>query len=722
MDYIIKSTNMKHLLTIVVVILVCFSASSQTKKIELTDLLKIKTVSQPQFSPDGKKYIYLLKSIVEDPDRKGEFAYQNHLYLGDLASKESRALTSGKMSVSSASWSPNGQFISFVRLVGDKPQLFLLPISGGEAYPITTISYGVGAPEWSKDGSSLYFSSELSVKDFLVDTVYNKSALQPSWTQEKPAYDWSIFQKKMKANPDGNIEEIRAYLFQNEKDKKAKVINQLDFQEESTVSGELTVTAFFKTSILGNSKPELLVNPFRRVDEMKELKSGQTFVVCIPADTLRHPDKVLDNTIAIYDATTKSFQTLVEKPGYRYSNISVSPNGKYLAFFELKVGGIPSPVAKIIALSPGAYYQKIIPLDRILTQWSWSKDESTLYFTAQDHGGVPLYEYDIAKGKLTALSSIEEGVLGFDQMDGQFIYAKTKITNPSELYFSSKSNPVDMALTQFNTVWLKDKVLSLASKKTFKNNKGLLVDYWVMKPVNFQSDKKYPLLVEIHGGPTAMWGTGEASMWHEFQYFAAKGYGIVYSNPRGSGGYGTEFMGANVKDWGQGPMSDVMKALDLGISEGWADTTKLVVTGGSYAGYLVTYMIGHTNRFKVACSQRGVYELSTFFGEGNAWRLVPNYFGGYPWEKQARSILDKESPLSYVQNIRTPLIIFHGEQDLRTGVIQSEMLYKSLKVLGRDVEYVRHPGATHEITRSGNNRQRLDQMLRTYEFFERYLR
>ena len=116
MDYIIKSTNMKHLLTIVVVILVCFSASSQTKKIELTDLLKIKTVSQPQFSPDGKKYIYLLKSIVEDPDRKGEFAYQNHLYLGDLASKESRALTSGKMSVSSAFWSPNGQFISFVRL------------------------------------------------------------------------------------------------------------------------------------------------------------------------------------------------------------------------------------------------------------------------------------------------------------------------------------------------------------------------------------------------------------------------------------------------------------------------------------------------------------------------------------------------------------------------------------------------------------------------------
>jgi dipeptidyl aminopeptidase/acylaminoacyl peptidase len=116
-----------------------------------------------------------------------------------------------------------------------------------------------------------------------------------------------------------------------------------------------------------------------------------------------------------------------------------------------------------------------------------------------------------------------------------------------------------------------------------------------------------------------------------------------------------------------------------------------------------------------------VYDLSTFFGEGNAWRLVPNYFGGYPWQKNVQELLDEESPITYVQNITTPYIIFHGENDLRTGVIQSEMLYKSLKVLGREVEYVRHPGATHEITRSGNNRQRIDQMLRTYEFFERFI-
>jgi dipeptidyl aminopeptidase/acylaminoacyl peptidase len=210
-------------------------------------------------------------------------------------------------------------------------------------------------------------------------------------------------------------------------------------------------------------------------------------------------------------------------------------------------------------------------------------------------------------------------------------------------------------------------------------------------------------------------------MWHEFQFFCAKGYGVVYCNPRGSGGYGLDFLRANIKDWGAGPTSDVLTALDKTVAEGWADTGRLVVSGGSYAGYLVAWIVGHDHRFKAACAQRGVYDLATFFGEGNAWRLVPNYFGGYPWEPATKAILQRESPITYVANITTPLIIFHGENDRRTGFVQGEMLYRSLKVLGRPVEYVRHPGATHELTRSGDNRQRIDQMLRTYEFFERYI-
>jgi dipeptidyl aminopeptidase/acylaminoacyl peptidase len=276
-------------------------------------------------------------------------------------------------------------------------------------------------------------------------------------------------------------------------------------------------------------------------------------------------------------------------------------------------------------------------------------------------------------------------------------------------------------ISAFNSGWLAQRQLSLPEKHRFRNALGDTIEYWVMKPVGYTAGKHYPMLLDIHGGPSAMWGPGEASMWHEFQYFCGKGYGVVYCNPRGSGGYGLKFLRANIKDWGTGPTSDVLTALDKAVAEGWADTSRLVVSGGSYAGYLTAWIVGHDHRFKAACAQRGVYDLGTFFGEGNAWRLVPNYFGGYPWEPEVRALLQHESPITYVKDITTPLIMFHGENDRRTGFVEGEMLYRSLKVLGRPVEYVRHPGATHELTRSGDNRQRIDQMLRTYEFFTRYI-
>jgi dipeptidyl aminopeptidase/acylaminoacyl peptidase len=545
------------------------------------------------------------------------------------------------------------------------------------------------------------------VKEFLVDSIYNKKGLLPSWTLEKPML--SSVSIKVKANPNGNIDEVRSYLAQNELDKKAKVINRLNFQEESTTSSEISLPAYFKTTLTG--KPVLLNNPFTRWSDVEIASNGMYAV--IPADSLAHPDKVLDSYIGL------GSKVIYQKVGYRMSNLTLSPSEKWLAFQETKSTGVQNGTLQIISTSnPGSIVK--VPLDRVITQVKWSSDESKLYFTAQNKGGAPLYVYDLATKQVKQITDANTGILGFDVTSSGFVYAKTGIENPSEIYQQMADSV--RTFTSLNTGWLASKNIVRPTKHSFKNSKGHEVDYWVMKPVGYEAGKKYPLVLEIHGGPSAMWGTGEASMWHEFQYYASKGMGIVYANPRGSGGYGSEFLAANVKDWGAGPTSDVMKALDLTIAEGWADTTQLAVTGGSYAGYLVTWIVGHTNRFKVACSQRGVYELSIFMGEGNAWRLVPNYFGGYPWEKATKAILDRESPYTYVQNIKTPLLIFHGENDLRTGVIQSEMLYKSLKVLGREVEYVRHPGGTHELTRSGNNRQRIDQMLRTYEFFGRYLK
>ena len=695
-----------------------FAQQNTLKPIEVTDMLKIKTIGKPQISPDGLHVLFSIMEIKDDVDKKGDFTYVTQLYLGEIKSKSYRALTSGKYSISSPSWSPDGRSILFSRDMGNKSQAYIMKLNGGEPMALTTSSRGVINPVWSKDGQFVFYQERKSMKEFLLDSLNNPSKLIPSWNIEKPKLDANVYTFSSKANPNGSLNEVRAYLYQNEKDKKAKVINRLNFQEETATTGEFPINLLFKIAVDGSSKPILINNPYELWTEWLESPKG--IIAIIPVDSLSHPDRVLDHKIVVYNRLNNQYRTLVEKKGFAYSSINLSPDGNWITFVETNTSVVRNGVLKILNLNNSAMID--VPMDRVITQIKWSENNENIYFTAQDRGGVPIFVFNVKSKKVKQITSEVDGVLGFDVKDANFMYSKTCVDNPSELYINDLEGKSESIFTNENSTWLAGKSISKPIKKSFINNKGQRVEYWVMKPLNYQSGTKYPLVVDIHGGPSAMWGTGEASMWHEFQYYVSKGLGVVYGNPRGSGGYGSNFLAANVKDWGAGPMADIMQMTDLAINEGWVDTTQLAVTGGSYAGYLVTWMLGHTNRFKVACSQRGVYELSTFFGEGNAWRLNPRYFGGYPWEKMTRVILDRESPMTYVQNIRTPLIIFHGENDLRTGVIGSEMLYKSLKILGRDVEYVRHPEASHEITRAGNNRQRIDQMLRTYEFFSRYLK
>ena len=688
------------------------------KPIEVTDMLKIKTIGKPQISPDGLHVLFSIMEIKDDVDKKGDFTYVTQLYLGEIKSKSYRALTSGKYSISSPSWSPDGRSILFSRDVGNKSQAYIMKLNGGEPMALTASLRDVMNSVWSKDGQFIFYQERKSMKEYLLDSLNNPSKLIPSWNIEKPKLDANVYVGSSKVNPNGNLKEVRAYLYQNEKDKKAKVINRLNFQEETTTTGEFPINLLFKIAVNGSSKPVLINNPYELWTEWIETPKG--ILAIIPVDSLAHPDRVLDHKIVLYNRSNNQYRTLIEKKGFTYSSINLSPDSNWLTYVETSTTIVRNGTLKILNLTNSAIID--VPMDRVITQIKWTENNENIYFTAQDRGGVPIFVFNLKAKKVKQITPEVDGVLGFDVKDENLIYSKTCIDNPSELYVNDLQGTSESIFTTENSTWLAGKSISKPIKKSFLNKKGQRVDYWLMKPMNYQSGNKYPLVVDIHGGPSAMWGTGEASMWHEFQYYASKGMGVVYGNPRGSGGYGTEFLAANVKDWGAGPMADIMEMTDLAVNEGWVDTTQLAVTGGSYAGYLVTWMLGHTNRFKVACSQRGVYELSTFLGEGNAWRLNPRYFGGYPWEKTTRVILDRESPMTYVQNIRTPLIIFHGENDLRTGVIGSEMLYKSLKILGRDVEYVRHPEASHEITRAGNNRQRIDQMLRTYEFFSRYLK
>ena len=699
-------------------------AQNPAEPVNVTDMLKIKSIGNITVTKDGTKAAFTLTSIEPDESNKADYKYLTQLYsISTTGNAPLVQLTNAKEGATQPAWSPDGSQLAFVRQVDGKPQVFILSMNGGEPMQLTKYKYGASNPKWSPGGKQILFLSGISFQDLLKDSVLNTAQSVPVWPFEKPGFNKNEQLKvnTSKQNPDGNLQELRAYLDNNITDKKAIVLNKLNFQNESNISADMNFNQFFIINTDKKSEPALVTKGFYRYNNADFTPDGKQIIFSGDVDSLESPDRSLESEIMMADINGSNFKILLGEKGKSYSNASVSPSGKWLAFQYSNTSFVSVPTLAVMPLNGSAKDIIGIAFDRNTGNISWSENDQYIYFTAQSNGGVPLYRVNMETKKAEALSAFDAGITSFGLAGKKIIFSKTQVHNPSELFIADALLKKEKQLSNFND-WVKNKTLSLPEKKTFTNDKGMQVEYWIMKPASYQQGKKYPLLLEIHGGPSAMWGPGETSMWHEFQYFCSKGYGVVYSNPRGSGGYGIDFLKGNINNWGTGPSSDVLTALDKTVAEGWADTSKLLITGGSYAGYLTAWIISHDKRFKAACSQRGVYDLSTFFGEGNAWRLVPNYFGGYPWEPKVKEILVRESPITYVQNITTPYIIFHGGNDRRTGFVQGEMMYRSLKVLGRPVEYVVHPGATHEITRSGDNRQRIDQLLRTYEFFERWIK
>ncbi|MEK6781022.1 MAG: S9 family peptidase [Bacteroidota bacterium] len=696
---------------------------AQTKKpIVASDLMKIATANQIQISPDGNKAVMVVtrKAVKND----NEYYYTRHLFLSDLVGKtEPTQLTFGDKNDSQPQWSPDGKLLAFVRTESEKSQIWVLPLSGGEAHAITKSDYGAGRPRWSPDGKKILYSSAIPFY-----AIEGKT----TWPYERPGRtlgDEQNFKamkadekKKITTTQDGTLEEVRLWLAKNTSEGNPRVLTRQDLQGEHNLQPDEEFTHLF-VKVMGTEDTAIqLTGGFQDFQNAEWSPDGKT-IICHSRIHKIHPDRERDSDLWIINAETKAAKEFLTWPGYSISAPCYSPDGTQILFSVESTQNRHAAQNQLAVIPSIGGKPQILTstFDRDVSGAVWSSDSKTIYFVAQANGDIPIFSVPAKGGSITKVIGNDSGVNDFDVVSDKMVYALTETKNPWEVYLFQTKDKSNRQLTQLNEGWIKDRLVIFPKENWLDRPDGSKIQYWVMEPIGKKEGTKYPTILNIHGGPSAMWGPGIFSMWHEYQLENSWGYGVVYCNPRGSGGYGDKFKKGNFKDWGTSPAADILVSLDDAMkNNAWIDKDQLFVEGGSYAGYMVAWIIAHDNRFKAANAQRGVYDLTTFMGEGNAWRLVPDHFGGYPWDKETKTVLDSNSPYTFVDKINTPLLIIHGDQDLRTGVIQSEMLYKSLKILNKPVEYIRYPKEGHELTRSGNPGRMMDHMLRVIEFFERY--
>jgi dipeptidyl aminopeptidase/acylaminoacyl peptidase len=344
-----------------------------------------------------------------------------------------------------------------------------------------------------------------------------------------------------------------------------------------------------------------------------------------------------------------------------------------------------------------------------------------LYFTVPSDGAVALYRVRPGEGAPQRVVSGARGVLGFDVAGGAVAWAQMSPQRPSDVYAAALDGGGERRLTTLNDSLLARVYVADYEEIRYPSFDGKAVQGWFLRPIGWRAGQRPPLAVEMHGGPHTMWGPGEASMWLEYQSLAGAGYTVFFANPRGSEGYGQAWLQAIRQNWGTPPARDILTGADSVLARGLADQAKQAITGGSYAGYMTAWIVAKEapERFRAAVAQRGVYDLTIWWGSANTWQLFEGEFGGRPWEQP--ELARAQSPLTYVANVRTPLLMLHGALDNRVGVASAQAFYRGLKEENREVELVLYPREGHEVTRSGEPEHRIDHMLRIVDWFERHI-
>lgn len=679
------------------------TGQSKKRPIAAGDLFRIAIVSDPHTSLDGRHVAWVQTQASEKED-----LYRASIWIASSHGQGARQLTSGQSRDHTPRWSPDGLSIAFVSNrpgifpcpktdaddsgpdVKDKKllnQVWTIRIDGGEAAQQTNHPNGADDPAWSPDGRTIAFVAR--------DDVPKDSDLSAATSIGPIADERVVHDISYRFDGKGWLE-THAHLWSTEVGRG--ISTQITFGESSDAepawSPDGSMIAFSS-----NRSPDRK-RQWNRLS-IHSLAVGSGIVTAATPD-----DAQFGSPVWSPDGSRVAFIGHLGTSSAEHNHIwTVSTTGENLtdhtghADISFGDSGM-SDLAMSSFQGP---------------RWM---DDRWLLALASESGQTQVYGIETGESNVHRATEGDHRIAGFAIVNDDLAIVRGTISRPFELELWSE-NRVKQSISHANDAFVDEVELVDAINLPVKSADDATIQTWLIPPVGFDDDSaaKYPLILQIHGGPHSMYGYG---MFHEMQLMAAKGYAVVFSNPRGSAGYGQQFVACTTGIWGEADMPDVIAAVDAASALPWIDSDRLGITGGSYGGYLTNWTIGHDTRFKAAVTQRCVSNFYSFFGTSDIGSTFGvNEFDGLPWS-DAEKLL-RHSPISYVNAIDTPLLILHSENDFRCPIEQAEQLFASLKYLDRTVEFVRFPEEGHELSRSGTPSRRMARLHHLIGWFDRHL-
>ncbi len=655
---------MKTPLWVLLLCLICSIANGQSNKLELLDIFNYEYVSDPQISPDGSKVVYIRNSKDVMSDRN-----LSNVWLCNYDGSEQRPLTSGHNNAFSPRWSPDGEKIVFVTNTEDnKMKIFIHIIKTNHQFSLTNTNKTPSQLTWSNDGSHLAF------------------------TMFVPKSKQSLV--KMPAKPEGakwNSPPI--------------YIDDLNYRSDGSGYLKPGNRQIFTLPIDGGTPRQLTFGAHNHGAPQWAKGDKEIFFSADLYDD--HPSEPGNSEIHKLNLSTLEISTLTDRFGPDGSPM-ISPDGELIAYVGLDDKFQGYQLNRLYVMNRDGSGKREIKsnLDRNIYSIKWDGEGGGLYFLYDDQGDTKIGHLTL-EGNLTTIT----GNLGGLSLGRPYNAASYSVSQNNKFAFThgTTEHPAELAVHESNITDILTKVNEdlFSYKKigkveemwwesSFDKQK---IQGWLVTPPDFDPSKKYPLILEIHGGPFASYGSVYSA---EIQAFAAAGYVVLYSNPRGSSSYGEAFGNSIHHDYPNHDYEDLMSGVDAAIAKGFVDDKRLFVTGGSGGGVLTAWIVGKTERFRAAVVAKPVINWYSFVLYADSPSFFSKYwFPNKPWEDPSSYI--KRSPLSYVGNVTTPTMLLTGEEDYRTPIAESEQYYTALHLEKVETAMVRIPGASHGIASRPSN-------------------